>query len=84
MHRILAVLLLLLPACQVDYRSLRRATIDLPDRQTTADLPVELPAEFKDGWIIVEATIDDRGPYRFVFDTGGGSTPAATPQPLPE
>lgn len=70
MHRtlpmILAALLLLLPACQADYRSLRRATLDLPDQQTSA----ELPAEFKDGWIIVEATINDLGPYRFVFDTG--------------
>lgn len=70
MHRILptvlAAFLLLLPACQVDYRGLRRATIDGPEHQTT----VALPAEFKDGWIIVEATINDQGPYRFVFDTG--------------
>lgn len=30
----------------------------------------ELPAEFSDGWIIVEAIINDRGPYRLILDTG--------------
>ncbi len=31
-----------------------------------------LPAEFKDGWIIVEAKINGRGPYRLILDTGAG------------
>lgn len=62
-----ALVLLVLPACRVDYRTLRRATLDLPDPDAAV---AELPAEFRDGWIIVEASINGRGPYRLLLDTG--------------
>lgn len=64
--RILPVLLacvLFLPGCV--WRTPVRATLDAP----AADAH-ELPAEFAGAWVIVEATVNGRGPYRFVLDTG--------------
>lgn len=63
-HLLLPVLLLL-TGC---------ATHELRLPQATADFgpsgEIVLPAEFRDGWIIVEARINGRGPYRLILDTG--------------
>lgn len=56
----------LLSACQVHYRDLMRTSLDLPPNTDTA----ALPASFEDGWIIVDALVNGRGPYRFMVDTG--------------
>lgn len=52
----------------------RTHAIRLPE--TTFEDPtaqeLTLPAEFIDGWIVVEARINGQGPFRMVLDTGAG------------
>lgn len=63
-HLLLPVLLLLTGCAKHELR--------LP--QASADFgpsgEIVLPAEFRDGWIIVETRINGRGPYRLILDTG--------------
>ncbi len=61
---ILLPLLLLLTGCRTIWISDTTPTIAGDAAEA------ELPAEIDDGWIIVEATINGHGPYRFILDTG--------------
>lgn len=75
---ILAALLLLLPACHssLAYREGIRASIGPPDTEAT----VVIPADFIDGWMMVDAIINGHGPFRLIVDTGadfGALSPAA-------
>ncbi|MCC5823783.1 MAG: aspartyl protease family protein [Phycisphaerales bacterium] len=63
--RSIVLVLLLLAGCHAPALRLPVATIDPNEGQE-----VLLPAEFVDGWIIVEAMINDHGPYRLILDTG--------------
>jgi hypothetical protein len=50
-------------ACHLHFR-------DVPDSRTIDGACVTLPAEVEGGAFVVETTIDGRGPYRLLLDTG--------------
>lgn len=60
-----ACLALLLAGCTVPWKSPVTASVTTP-----SGVPVTLPGEIRDGWVIVETTVNGRGPFRFILDTG--------------
>ncbi|MCC5823784.1 MAG: aspartyl protease family protein [Phycisphaerales bacterium] len=68
--RLIRTLSLLLAVCLL--AGCVRAVWISPTEPSIADgaAHATLPAEFNDGWIIVETTINGRGPYRLILDTG--------------
>lgn len=62
---LIALLVLTLVGCAAPWRSPVVASLDAPPGASAA-----LPGEIRDGWVIVEATVDGHGPLRFILDTG--------------
>jgi hypothetical protein len=51
--------------CAAPWQSPVTASLHAPPGEAA-----ELPGEIRDGWVIVEATVNGRGPFRFILDTG--------------
>lgn len=62
---IVAFLVLPLIGCSATWNSPVTASLDAPSGGTAT-----LPGEIRDGWVIVEATVNGHGPLRFILDTG--------------
>lgn len=63
---LLAVVALIVPlwGCAVPWQSPVTASLNAPPGEAA-----ELPGEVRDGWVIVDATVNGRGPFRFILDT---------------
>jgi hypothetical protein len=64
---LLAVVALIVPllGCAVPWQSPVTASLNAPPGEAA-----ELPGEVRDGWVLVDATVNGRGPFRFILDTG--------------
>jgi hypothetical protein len=56
------------------------ACATLPDKQRTEYLSTSIPFTIFDNRILVPVIIDGKGPFTFIFDTGGGLTNTITPE----
>lgn len=65
--RLLAMVALMTPlwGCAVPWQSPVTASLNAPPGEAA-----KIPGEIRDGWVIVEATVNGRGPFRFILDTG--------------
>lgn len=63
----LLAVIIVAAGCRTHTIRLPESTFEDPNAQE-----LTLPAEFIDGWVVVEARINGQGPFRMVLDTGAG------------